>query len=49
VASPLKKTGTEARIDIEAFTERKIFLELFVKVKENWKNEDRTLKYFGYN
>ncbi|MBK9506233.1 MAG: GTPase Era [Chitinophagales bacterium] len=45
----IKKTGTEARIDIEAFTERKIFLELFVKVKENWKNEDRTLKYFGYN
>ena len=45
----IKKVGTEARIDIEAFTERKIFLELFVKVKENWKNEDRTLKYFGYN
>lgn len=45
----IKKTGTEARIDIEAFTERKIFLELFVKVKENWKNEERTLKYFGYN
>ncbi|MBK7037065.1 MAG: GTPase Era [Chitinophagales bacterium] len=45
----IKKVGIEARLDIEKFTGRKIFLELFVKVKENWKNEDRSLKYFGYN
>ncbi len=45
----IKKVGVEAREDLEKFTGRKIFLELFVKVKENWKNEDRMLKYFGYN
>lgn len=45
----IKRIGTEARIDIEKFIGRKVFLELFVKVKENWKNEERTLKYFGYN
>ncbi len=45
----IKQTGIDARLDIEAFTGNKVFLELFVKVKENWKNEDRTLKYFGYN
>jgi len=45
----IKQTGIDARLDIEGFTGNKVFLELFVKVKENWKNEDRTLKYFGYN
>lgn len=47
--SAIKKTGMEARKDIEAFTGKKVFLELFVKVKDNWKNDDRMLKYFGYN
>jgi len=47
--SAIKQTGIDARKDIEAFTGKKVFLELFVKVKENWKNDERTLKYFGYN
>jgi len=45
----IKKLGTEARKDIEAFLEEKVFLELRVKVKENWRDDERTLKYFGYN
>jgi len=44
----LKKVGTEARQDIEAFLERKIFLELHVKVREGWRNDPNTLKRFGY-
>lgn len=46
--SAIKQTGIEARKDIEAFTGKKVFLELFVKISENWKNEDRGLKHFGY-
>jgi len=46
--SMLKKVGTEARIDMEAFIEKKVYLELFVKVKKNWRNDDDLLKKFGY-
>lgn len=45
----LKKTGTEARKDIEAFFGKKVFLELFVKVKKDWKDNERYLKQWGYN
>lgn len=45
----IKKLGMLARKDIEAFTEKKVFLELFVKVKENWRDDDRYLKSFGYS
>jgi GTPase len=45
----IKKLGTIARMDIEKFIEMKVFLELRVKVKDNWRDDDRTLKYFGYN
>ncbi len=45
----LKKVGTEARKDIEAFFEKKVYLELFVKVEKDWRNSDRKLKGFGYN
>jgi GTP-binding protein Era len=45
----IKELGVEARKDIEAFLEEKVFLELRVKVKENWRDDERTLKYFGYN
>ncbi len=45
----IKKLGTMARLDIEKFIETKVFLELRVKVKDNWRDDDRTLKYFGYN
>lgn len=44
----LKKVGTEARRDIEAFFEKKIFLQLFVKVENNWRNREMKLKSFGY-
>ncbi|MEM1326019.1 MAG: GTPase Era [Bacteroidota bacterium] len=46
--SSIKKLGTDARKDIETFLERKVFLELHVKVKDNWRNDERQLKYFGY-
>ncbi len=45
----LKKVGTEARKDIEAFFEKKVYLELFVKVEKDWRNSDRKLRGFGYN
>ncbi|HPS11331.1 MAG TPA: GTPase Era [Paludibacteraceae bacterium] len=44
----LKKVGTESRKDIEAFFEKKVFLELFVKVEKDWRNKDSILKNFGY-
>lgn len=44
----LKKIGSEARKDLEAFFEKKIFLELFVKVEKDWRNRDNKLKGFGY-
>ena len=45
----IKKLGSAARKDIEVFLESKVFLELFVKVKDNWRDNDRLLKQFGYN
>jgi GTPase len=45
----LKKVGIEARKDLEAFFGKQVMLSLFVKVKENWRNDDRMLRYFGYN
>lgn len=45
----LKKVGTEARKDLEAFFEKKVFLELFVKVEKDWRNKDIKLRNFGYN
>ena len=44
----LKKVGIEARKDLEAFFEKKIFLEQFVKVEENWRKKDDKLRRFGY-
>ena len=44
----LKKVGTEARKDIEAFFNKKVFLELFVKVKKDWRDKDRMLRSLGY-
>ncbi|MDR0874374.1 MAG: GTPase Era [Prevotellaceae bacterium] len=46
--SSLKHVGTEARLDIEAFFQKKVFLELYVKVEKDWRNKDRKLKGFGY-
>lgn len=44
----IKKLGIEARKGIEAFFESKVHLELSVKVKSNWRDDDRLLKHFGY-
>lgn len=45
----LKKIGSEARLDIEKFFEKKVFLEIFVKVEKDWRNRDKQLKSFGYD
>jgi GTP-binding protein Era len=45
----LKKTGTSARIDMEKFFGKKVFLELFVKVEKDWRDSNRLLKEFGYD
>lgn len=44
----LKKVGSMARKDIEHFFDKKIFLEMFVKVEKDWRNRDNLLKSFGY-
>lgn len=44
----LKKTGTEARLEMEDFFGRKIFLELYVKVSKEWRDKPLMLKRFGY-
>ncbi|PLX11502.1 MAG: GTPase Era [Marinilabiliales bacterium] len=44
----IKKTGTEARLDMEEFWCKKVFLDLHVKVKKDWKNNPHSLKQFGY-
>lgn len=46
--SKLKSVGTQARIDLEAFLQKKVFLELYVKVGSDWRNDERMLKNFGY-
>lgn len=45
----LKRVGTEARKDLEKFFKKKVFLELYVKVNKNWRNDGKQLKRFGYN
>lgn len=44
----IKWLGTAARKDIEKFLQKKVHLELYIKVKENWRDDDRFLKSFGY-
>lgn len=44
----LKRLGTLARKDIELFFEKKVFLQLYVKVEKDWRNRDNMLKSFGY-
>ncbi len=46
--SRLKKVGSEARVDLEQFLGKKVFLQLFVKVNEDWRNNDCQLRRFGY-
>jgi GTP-binding protein Era len=44
----LKRIGSEARLDLEKFFEKKIFLELYVKVNKDWRSNERQLRRFGY-
>ena len=44
----LKRVGTLARKDIETFFDKKVFLELYVKVEKDWRNQEKKLKAFGY-
>jgi GTP-binding protein era len=46
--SMLKRVGTEARKDIEKFFDKRVYLELFVKVEPNWRNRENKLRQFGY-
>ncbi|HHP7241066.1 MAG TPA: GTPase Era [Cyclobacteriaceae bacterium] len=44
----LKKVGQEARVDMETFFDKKVFLETYVKVEADWRKKDSKLKKFGY-
>ena len=44
----LKKVGTQARIEMEDFFQKKVFLRLFVKVDEDWRENKKELRRFGY-
>jgi GTP-binding protein Era len=45
----IRQLGTEARKDIEQFLGSKVFLELFVKVRPKWRDNDMMLKEYGYH
>lgn len=46
--SLLKKIGTEARLELEKITEKKVYLELQVKIEKDWRKKQQSLKNFGY-
>lgn len=46
--SAIKKLGIMARVEIERFLQSKVFLETTVKVRDNWRDDERSLQYFGY-
>lgn len=46
--SLLKKIGTESRLELEKIVEKKVYLELEVKVEKDWRKKDKILKSFGY-
>lgn len=45
----IKKLGTESRLEIEKFLQKKVHLELYVKVSKDWRDNDSLLKQFGYH
>lgn len=45
----LKKVGTQARKDLEEFFQKKVFMQLYVKVAKDWRDKDRMLGNFGYD
>ena len=44
----IKRVGAEARKDLERFFQKKVFIELYVKVNKNWRSDKNQLKRFGY-
>lgn len=46
--SKIKELGTRSRMELEKFLDAKVFLELFVKVRNNWRNNELNLKEYGY-
>ncbi len=44
----LKKVGTEARKDLERFFQKQVFIEIYVKVNKDWRDNEKQLKRFGY-
>lgn len=46
--SAMKKLGTDARLEMEDFFQKKVFLSLFVKVDEDWRTSRKELRKFGY-
>ena len=47
--SLLKKTGSQAREDIQRFVENKVYLQLWVKIREDWADDEKSLAAFGYS
>lgn len=45
----LKKVASESRLDLEEFFQKKVFMELYVKVTKDWRDKDRQLGQFGYD
>jgi len=46
--SAIKKLGTESRLKVEEFVGHPVFIQMNVKVRENWRDDERQLKHFGY-
>ena len=44
----MKRTGTKARIEMEDFFQKKVFLSMYVKVDEGWRENHKELRKFGY-
>ncbi len=47
--SMIKEIGSKARVELEAFLDKKVYLELYVKVVKKWRDKDRYLQEFGFN
>ena len=46
--SRLRDIGTKARLDLEEFLQKRVFLDLYVKVNSDWRDNDKALKNYGY-
>jgi GTP-binding protein Era len=44
----IKRVGTDSRIELESFLGKKVFLDLYVRVDKDWRNDEGKLKRFGY-